>query len=228
MATFNQLLPNLNHMNLGSHIAVAEILYPESPAIWLGAALPDLASIGRFRLLGTTNDPAILAGLALHHQTDDLFHRSLWFTQRQRRLSHALTAAGLGRGPTRAIAHVGPELLLDGALLNKSQLHQQIDSAFAQISALESQLGSLAPGEQAPFLSHLREVAAWGAPLDYHDPQVVAHRLQRILLRRPRLAFDPTSIDLVATKLASENKGITTTSVGFVQRIADDLFRASH
>ncbi len=214
-------------MNLGSHIAVAKYLHPDQPRIWLGAALPDIATIGRFRLLGSTDDEEIQAGIALHHQTDDAFHRDPWFTSRQRRLTDSLRGAGLERGPTRAVAHVGPELLLDGALLQQSDLRETINQALEQInidsSALEPLVDVDAGADACDWLSHLHKFAGGGLPTDYHEPPAVAARLQRILANRRRLAFATNQIDLVAGELTTEAEGIHQTGPAFVVALSDLL-----
>ncbi len=210
-------------MNLGSHIAVAKYLHPGQPRIWLGAALPDIATIGRIRLLGSTDDEEIQAGIALHHQTDDAFHRDPWFTSRQRRLTDSLRGAGLERGPTRAVAHVGPELLLDGALLQQSDLRDTINLALTQISPSSSILAPLVEGDSTDWLDHLHRFTGGGIPTDYHDPSAVAARLQRILAHRKRLAFSTNQIDLVAGELAVEADHITRTALDFVADLGEQI-----
>ena len=212
-------------MNLGSHIAVAKHLHPEHPRIWLGAALPDIAAIGRFRLLGSTDDEELQTGIALHHLTDDAFHRDPWFTSRQRRLTDSLREAGLERGPTRAVAHVGPELLLDGALLQQSDLRDTINLALSEIETCSPLLTPLvqANADTAGWLDHLRKFTGGGMPTDYHDPTAVAGRLQRILANRKRLAFSGDEIDLVAKELAVEANGIHQTGPTFVVELGERI-----
>lgn len=214
-------------MNLGSHIAVAAKLEENSPAFWLGAALPDLGSIGRFRLLGVCDNRDVTRGIVLHHQTDDVFHKHPWFTQRQKRLRALLLDAGVGRGASRAIAHVGPELLLDGALLLESTgrtgLRPQIETALNSIASLQNQLGSLVPDDPQGWLQHLDQVADWGTPADYHDPDAVAQRLHRILGRRPRLRMETNDIGIAAGILRTEWPDIEATALAFVSEIASDL-----
>lgn len=214
-------------MNLGSHIAVATKIESDSPEFWLGAALPDLGSIGRFRLLGVSDNLDVTRGIALHHQTDDVFHKHSWFTERQRRLRTMLLDAGVGRGAARAIAHVGPELLLDGALLleptGQTGLRTQIEAALDSIVSLQRQLGSLVLDDSDGWIQHLSQVSAWGTPTDYHDPNAVAQRLHRILGRRPRLRMEPNDIEIAANILRTEWPDIETTALSFVSEIASEL-----
>ncbi len=212
-------------MNLGSHIAVAKHLHPEHPRIWLGAALPDIAAIGRFRLLGSTDDEELQAGIALHHSTDDAFHRDPWFTSRQRRLTDSLGDAGLERGPTRAVAHVGPELLLDGALLQQSDLQDTVNLALEQINTTSAALEPLVQTDAGigDWLDHLLKFTGGGMPTDYHDPKAVAARLHRILVHRKRLAFPTDQIDLVSQALAVEADGIHQTGPTFVVELSESI-----
>ena len=208
-------------MNVAGHITVALRLYPDDPSIWLGAALPDLAAMGRHRLLGTTADAAVERGIALHHRTDDAFHRHDLFTGPMARLRSELAVDGVGRGPARAVAHVGPELLLDGELLSESVIVDAVAAAFELLVVLpDSTLGSLVAGEsEEAWLAHLRKIPAWGLPTDYADPAAVAGRLHRILERRPRLAFDHALVPAISDRLAFEQPSITSTS----DRLLSDL-----
>lgn len=210
-------------MNLGSHIAIAERLSPQNERLWLGSALPDLAAIGRFRLLGSTADSNIRDGVALHHRTDDVFHRHPWFTERQKRLRTELTEAGVGRGATRAIAHAGQELLLDGAMLQQTNLREQTERALAEIVEAKTDLGTLVLDRVDEWPLHLDKILAWGTPHDYHEPKAVAARLHRILARRPRLSFDETLIPVIADVLEREVASIFESAEPFVREIADQV-----
>lgn len=195
-------------MNIGGHIAVAMRLAPDEPRVWLGAALPDLGAMGRFRLMGDTADPDVTAGIALHHATDDAFHRHPTFTEAMARLRSDLAIDGVGRGPARAVAHVGPELMIDGFLLEDDQLADAIDAAFAEIDELGPALSSLVETSSDDWMRHLAKVPAWGLPTDYADPHAVAKRLHRILSKRPRLQLDADQIDVIGDRLAAEQPAL--------------------
>lgn len=209
-------------MNLGAHIVVAHRTSPDARAFALGAALPDLASIGGFRLLGSTTNVQVSNGIAFHHRTDDAFHRHPWFTDLQRSLGESLHHAGLARGPVRAIAHVGPELLLDGALIADHG-----DTIDATLQSIRPGLGSLIPlvrdEHRAPWERHLQRVAGWQPSGETHDADAVARRLHRILLRRPRLAFGQDSIDAVGELLGPVADHIDRTAAEFINEISAQL-----
>lgn len=179
-------------------------LAPDAPRVWLGAALPDLGAMGRFRLMGDTPDPDVTAGIALHHATDDAFHRHPTFTTTMARLRTVLAADGVGRGPARAVAHVGPELMIDGSLLDHLEVAGAIEAAFAEIAPLGPALEPLVETATEAWAAHLSKVPEWGLPTDYADPHAVARRLHRILSRRPRLQLDAEHIVAIGDRLADE------------------------
>ncbi len=206
-------------MNFGGHIAVASIDRHE-PLFWLGSALPDLAAMGRFRLLGSTTEPLVEAGIRFHHDTDSAFHGHPWFIATQRRLQEQLQSDGLGRGPARAIAHVGPELLLDGALDHESRTAE----ALAAIDGVADRLVGLVPGEHQPrWLEHLDRLHSTSATTDNDDPEAVAARLYRMLARRSRLAFDSTHLSMVAGRLATAQPAIEEKAEPLVVELAEQL-----
>lgn len=208
-------------MNIAGHIAVAMRLAPDDPRVWLGAALPDLGAMGRFRLMGDTPDPDVTAGIALHHATDDAFHRHPTFTGAMARLRTALADDGVGRGPARAVAHVGPELLIDGFLLADDELAEAVEAAFAEIDALGVALAPLVETSSVAWLHHLGKVQAWGLPDDYGDPHAVARRLHRILSQRPRLELATDHVAAIGDRLAAEQPTLDRS----VPSLVDDLER---
>jgi len=211
-------------VNVAGHVAVAMRLHPARPQIWLGAALPDLAAMGRHRLLGSIDNHDVTRGIQLHHRTDEAFHRHLLFTEPMARLRQVLAVDGVSRGPARAVAHVGPELLLDGELLAESIVDSSVKSAFDEIVSLGSTLATLvAVDKQADWLRHLAQVPEWGLPDDYDDPTSVAIRLHRILDRRPRLAFDQALVSPIASRLAAEQTEIVATSEELVASLVAEL-----
>jgi acyl carrier protein phosphodiesterase len=178
-------------MNFVGHAHVARAL-TGSPAIVLGAMLPDFASMGRVRL-GAIEHPEVAAGIALHHRTDDAFHGGEAFVRLCARTSTDLESRGLPWGASRAIAHVGTELLLDGFLLDD---RDTTDAYLAAIELLADRATTSAlatTGPRAPHFSDLCErVRRHGLPAAYRDPAQVADRLIVILAPRPRLAIDPS------------------------------------
>ncbi|MEM9134095.1 MAG: hypothetical protein AAF962_24780 [Actinomycetota bacterium] len=215
-------------MNAGGHIAVAHRLGTfdgdDDSGVNLGAALPDLASIGHFRLRGSTDDDAVSHGIDLHHRTDDAFHQHPWFTGRNRELADRLGADGVGRGPARACSHVGIELLLDGELL-RDPTHQAASAdAYNGILDRLDDLESLVEAEhRARWRLHLTRVAERHLPDYYDDPQAVAALLHRILSARPRLALPTEHVPVVAAALADVQPDIAATATDLLGQLRAEV-----
>ena len=184
-------------MNFFGHAVVA-CWFDRSPEFVLGAMLPDFAAMLGVRLPSLT-DPRFAPGIALHHQTDAAFHATTAFSELSRRARQELAVRGLGRGPSRALAHIGTEILLDESLGRD-------------------------PWTEGAYLAALR--AASGPPLDEMDtmdaarlrnlaqrleergiarsagPELVARRLRHALEPHPKLLFSPAEEQLVAAWVA--------------------------
>lgn len=175
-------------VNLFGHAAIAAWRSPE-PEIALGAMLPDLVGLARVRAPEPCSD-AMRAGIALHHETDRIFHASEPFVALCARALAALTEGGLARTSARAAAHVGIELLLDGELGDDLGARDAFGSALALTT---ERLDDALAWRDTDDPSRVRVVAARLLAADipdaYRDPDLVAARLFHILARRPRLAF---------------------------------------
>jgi hypothetical protein len=176
-------------LNFLGHALIATWKRPE-PLFVLGSMLPDFASMTGSRLAPHAASGSPLGeGVAFHHATDDVFHASSVFLGLMQDAMDRLLAAGVGRGPARAIGHIGVELLIDGELLAQ---HAGLPDAFT--SALEA-APELEPGVFRDPNGHLSyrllhgRLSAHGAPHDYRNVEAVARRLERILSGRPRLAL---------------------------------------
>jgi len=193
-------------MNFIGHIKVALDQAAGGPVqteVLVGAALPDVAAIGRHRLVNRAANAGVNAGIALHHRTDDAFHRHPWFRANSQAVTGELAAAGLPRGAARACGHVGVELLLDGFLLDTDgQLADVADEAMRSVTTPDFGIDHMVAAERrADWRHHLERTASWPVPTDYREPAAVAERLRRILDRRPRLRFDQELTDRVAAIL---------------------------
>jgi hypothetical protein len=177
-------------MNFIGHLLAARWESPAA-AFGLGAMLPDFASMAGMRVPGVRHSE-LAAGVAHHHRTDHLFHDGESFVALQRAAFQHLLEAGVERGPARAVAHIGVELLIDGLLLQgEPQLGDAYLSALAAFEQLPSD--ALPALDMAP-LTHLQQrLMHYGIPYDYADPALVTARLIRILGRRPRLALSTTA-----------------------------------
>ncbi len=164
----------------------------------LGAMLPDFASMLGARPPQATGS-VLAEGMRFHHATDDAFHGSESFLEFSRLASSFLLANGLSRGSARAVAHVGVELLLDGALAHENAANE------AYLSALDAALTKPVAGhihwetsEYASRFQHLcHSLKSRGALRGDASAEALAERLRNILARRPRLALDDAGQSVV-------------------------------
>jgi hypothetical protein len=110
-----------------------------------------------------------------------------------RELDERLAALGCARGPRRAVAHIGVELLLDGVLVDDAAYREAYASGLAHDPAGVRWRDDDGPARLSTLLSRLRE---HGAPDDLRRPHAISQRLHRMLAHRPLLA--PSPADLVA------------------------------
>ena len=171
----------------------------ESPATYvLGAMLPDFASISGARSLDA-REPDMSRGVALHHRTDEVFHGAPTFVALMIEARAQFTAAGLPNGASRAAAHIGVELLLDGTLVGDSSLGAAYLDAIAALR--EEHLTFASPEHAGRFWSFHERVRGYGIPYGYDDPDFVAARIAGALAGRPRLALGTTPVSAVSMVL---------------------------
>jgi hypothetical protein len=150
-----------------------------------GAMLPDFSGMLRLekpRRVGA----AFARGIAFHHRTDRAFHALAAFHDSSRAAVAWLVDRGLGRGPARAVAHIGIELLLDEVLAHEEEHRAAYRRALAwpwhqSLEFIQPESGKKLAELCARLLQHAEEFAP-------PAPSVLAARLCRILDARPRLA----------------------------------------
>ena len=172
-------------VNFFGHAAVASWHAADAPWL-LGAMLPDFATMIAARL-GPQADPRLADGVAHHHATDAAFHHAPAVVGLFRDAEARLTARGVRRGPTRAVAHVGVELLLDGVLVQDADYRD----AFAAGLAHDGPVAWVDADGDARFAQLVARLRAAPPPTDLDRGAGVARRLDRILGHRPLLAPTP-------------------------------------
>jgi hypothetical protein len=181
-------------VNFVSHAAVAS-WYDASPLFVLGAMLPDFYGMLGLKAAATTH-AELARGIRFHHVSDEAFHESLAFTALTHDARQWLTSAGLPKGPTRAVAHIGVELLLDPVLLSTSTARDSYLRALSAGSSIQGAL-PLSP-EEAQRLRELTELLlARGTPDAAQTLSGTVTRIRRALAQRPRLALDDAGEALV-------------------------------
>lgn len=206
-------------MNFLGHIAVTTDAFDDIEAVEsveavevvkrgraLGAALPDLAAMAGVRFVRSELPEAVGRGVGDHHRADRAFHAHPAFRQGATGLRQGLLAQGLETGPSRAVAHAGWELLLDGCLTNDPVFVAWAVQVLAGAGALADHFDEpSARGRWERLCRHLADDVWW---LGYRDPAFVAQRLYRRLAGRRRLQFGPEWTPTVAQGLAEAQPGV--------------------
>ncbi|MFT3693271.1 MAG: hypothetical protein QM831_09020 [Kofleriaceae bacterium] len=192
-------------MNYFGHAAVASWADP-SPGTSLGAMLPDFATMSGARL-GEQTDPEIAAGVALHHRTDSVFHQAAPVLALMRELDEKLEALGCARGPRRAVAHIGTELLLDATLLDVACYRESFLSAFTIDRT------RVVWREGAENFDQLwARMTTYGVPDDLREIDSISYRLQRMLSGRPLLAPNADDVRAIAKGLSEHRARVEVAS----------------
>lgn len=210
-------------MNFLGHTAVARG-WTRAPAALFGAMLPDLVGMVAAAPPGVA-DPEIAGGVALHHATDEHFHRSLQFRALAGDGAHALMTRGLGRGPALAAAHVGVELLVDCALGRDPEVAADYLAAVAAgaPARLAGAVLWASPAEAARYARlHARLVDRGLAVVD-PEPATLADRVMRVLVGRPRLAVSEPHRAAVTAYFADARGPVAAALPALLARLLEDL-----
>jgi hypothetical protein len=176
-------------VNFVSHAAVAS-WYDTSPLFVLGAMLPDFLGMLGMRAVPVSEE--LVRGVAFHHASDAAFHEAPQFIKLTHEARRALTAAGCSKGPARAVAHIGVELLLDPVLLDESGARDAYTKAIERAAAVRDEIAFL-PGDAARFFDFCRLLSQRDLPRR-DDLESVVVRIRRALAGRPRLALDEAGV----------------------------------
>jgi acyl carrier protein phosphodiesterase len=188
-------------VNFFGHAAVATWLAPPSGAaagVVLGAMLPDFATMCGGRIASADEDD-VRRGIDLHHATDAVFHQLPVVTGLMRELDGNLERDRCARGPRRAVAHIGVELLLDGVLVGEPAYRAAYLHGLSHQPALQWRDPDAAP-RFAVLLDRLR---ARGIPDDLGSPDAITTRVQHILAHRPLLAPSPDDLRAIRAALVA-------------------------
>lgn len=184
-------------MNFFGHAAVASWHARPSAALVLGAMLPDFESMSGGRIARAL-DAEVARGIELHHATDAVFHPAPPVRALFGAAEAMLLARGCRRGPMRAAAHVGVELLLDGALLDDAR-HR--DAYLAAMAIAPVPVLWRDDGDDVRFERLHARIAGHGVPDDLRRPASAAERVIRTLSGRRLLAPSPEERLMIAAVL---------------------------
>ncbi len=139
-------------------------------------------------------------------------------------LRSAVAAHGLAPGPSRAVGHVGWELLLDGALLDRPAVVEGFLAAIAGAGDVEPALAPVDRERWSALVDSVRTDQWWRR---YDEPTFVAERLCGMVRRRPRLAFDADDVPLVAERLAAAQPAVAGGADATIDAVTARLRRAA-
>ncbi len=182
-------------MNYFGHAAIASERRPDA-AFVLGAMLPDFAGMLRTACPDAASEP-LRAGLRFHQDTDAVFHACPSFGALNLTGLRELRADGVGRGPARAAAHLGTELLLDAVLADRDAYRRCYLAALERAHDAANELHWRDPAAAEGFLWLAARLQRRGVALHDGDPELIAHRLARTLEGRPRLEPSPTELSAI-------------------------------
>lgn len=191
-------------MNYLGHAALA-IARAENPRFVLGAMLPDLYSMMRVRG-DRVNDPDLMLGVDFHIRTDALFHQTETFISLNRNALAKLRERNVSRGPARACAHIGVEMLIDAVLVRDQ-------------AVLGGYLLALCAGVESRtlFEPHPQQVQDRLRGLCQHlvlrreavhatEKQHLVERLGHALRGRDRLCPSPQELEAIAEYLSTDQE----------------------
>ena len=190
-------------MNYFGHVALA-CQFSQSAEFLLGSALPDFASILGCRVPSCSHS-IVASGLRFHHMSDEVFHDLADFKRLVRNELGVLREHGVRKGPARALAHIGLELLLDAELTDDNT--RQVAFRDAITAGAPNRLGRLLVWSSSDHPRRferlrLRLVERLHA-IDNFGADQIAERLIRTLSKRPRLRLSDQEQSMIARWVGS-------------------------
>lgn len=211
-------------MNFFGHAAVAA-QFTGDPTFVLGAMLPDFSNMIAARTPPVAHE-ALSSGVRFHHATDEAFHDLEPFVSWVREARAWLDSRGLGRGSSRAVAHVGVELLIDEALATSQVARRAYISALSagRDADVERAIG-WRDEERARFAFLLERLLERGV-VDVPSAHAVAERLRRALAGRPRLAFSAEKTFVVAEWIVEARPVVVASAPALTEVLIEALRRS--
>lgn len=203
-------------MNFLAHALMASRKPGANSRYVLGAVLPDLASMADLCFDRALLPDHVAAGVSNHRAADRAFHTDPGFLRNSAALRVAALGAGLPVGASRAIGHVGWELLLDGELLDSTDVAERFGEALDQAPSAAAGFALVGRPQWTALARDLATRRWW---LHYDEPSFVAERLFGILSKRTRLAFSKVAVDRVVAVLESAAPTTATEAQPLLERV---------
>ncbi|MDX2052485.1 MAG: hypothetical protein SFV15_08850 [Polyangiaceae bacterium] len=210
-------------MNFFGHACIAA-RRERSAEFILGAMLPDFASMLGARGTHSTCDETA-AGIRFHHATDRVFHETRNFKDLSLASSNWLSARALDRGPARAVAHIGTEILLDTFLAQEDGALLAYTGALC-VGTKAGQLPNvtISPPHLETALPKLCGTLLEATPrLADPRPEAIALRVFRTLSHRPKLALKDTEVSLVTDWARHFAPEVCSVAASWMQELENEL-----
>ncbi len=202
-------------MNFYSHAVVASWLSPD-PGFVLGAMLPDLCRMAGEKPIRGAG--VILDGVRCHEHTDEIFHAHGEFRRLCADAFNGLSARGLARGSAKAGAHIGVELLIDGALFDdefgRSHYLKSIQASPALLSSVQLSAGL------SRVLAAMRER---GVERAHTSANAIARRIDYATRGRRRLALGQGDIPRIGDWAEAARAGVVAATPTLIRDVAKGI-----
>lgn len=167
---------------------------PSPSRFVLGAMAPDLLAMMRHPLPRLIDDRSLAAGVEFHVEVDAAFHQTEAFVRWNKRALLALKALGVRRGPARACAHIGVEMLIDAELIRDRRLFTGYEAALREGKDGSDELFPTSLGMARDFAALCEHLLEGGESIHTTTAPRLELRLGRTLAGRARL--EPSSREL--------------------------------
>jgi hypothetical protein len=149
------------------------------------------------------DDPDVRDGARFHVVVDALFHQTPTFIHLNRIALRRLRELGVSRGPARACAHIGVEMLIDAQLVKDQQL---LCGYIEGLDAARVDHPIFAPIDEATSRQLERlcaHLSNQGAGVHTTTSERFRARLRHTLQGRPRLAPTPRELEIISNYLCT-------------------------
>lgn len=209
-------------MNFVGHVVAASSVTTDAGTrldVLLGAALPDLVPVRHLAL--TQASTGILLGLDHHRRADAAFHADPRFVALASELRGALEGDGVARGPARAAAHIGVELLIDGELLASPAGSEAFGPVWDRLRSPDAAVVGLVPADARDrWAAQLARLTHHLDPWGHTGPDDLAARIGHVLAPRPRLALPDDRRPALARALADAARSVRAVTESLVADVA--------